>query len=1493
MPPCRCFWDAIGGLRNRCRGRYEENERGVGDNRRRALMLAEELGVLTPQQRQSAEMRLDGEQVVWLTKLAEYLWPRARDPTSAIVKAKLQERIGTTWEVDRVDLGSAVPEFGPVTALVVDGGVVLAIGVSYQPLRHQGMKIDVGPVGLRDTSVYGTLLLRLVPLIHEAPFVGGLGVAFANSPEINFVYTGIQVPILPGLLRDAIVDAVNDNMVAPHFHCINFAPEYTDTSRLQSPDPIGVIFLNVISATKLGSGRTSCMYSSISPYVEVRLGATRWCTDEPHGSTRAMPKLMHQGKVAWVRGANPTWDNAHYFVVHSLEQWVMFNVYDMRSGDLLGQARWPVGNLAGDDGVKLTDITLTIDGGVRAGTVLRVAGGWFRVSAQQPRIEDDVCLVSVQVDAVTHIPENTMRSYGPFTVRARCIPAESATRRGWRIPGFSRRRQVLHDQIVTSSPPQNQQDKEEPGQQPDRAAPQGPVYNQVLHVPGSRVGRLVVELIAKSGRCVARTERIELGPITGESPLGSRDPFAPTGELLEVEKKSVFRRKRKSSLKQVCGQVTGSVTLQRLARCSVRRGYDRGDTGDMEPFGPEDLSADSRTGVSEDDEYMRSGVHARSIGTDKASPQMRSASPSPIDANRSPRRYSVAFADKPVPVADEEETDGIDTSQALKELAADQRAALYQCITSGALTWETYEELRKLTESGTDLSPESGLPCGEPGRGHGDSLAWANVLFEEIWPLARTRIQTKIQEHVNRVVPWHINRISRRTKFGPLLRALKVTSQVNLGEEVPRFGTIRTHRVPHGAELMFDVSLNLTGGAGGGLRFWGTLAGFTSAQVQLRNIRLKGLMVVAFRSFTSEFPFFASIDVGFLDTPDLTFDLSGSLFMFPVHRIIPAQLLQRAIFGEVVLPARLNFSLYQSDEIGTREAARLAAGRRPQGMFRICAWGADGLPPSRSRVSATAASLAMAGVFGRQTGIYLQASCGSDVLRTQPVDDDDMLWQVLSPELDLLVHHDDQRVILGVHDFDYLASRECLGIADLHCDCDDSDSAAGSPTLPPNMSFAQRGPNVHRRSGTRLFDGRGIPAWKLRKAVVDNGGQLTLPLARDRRIVNADITTPGEEGEFNFPSRSFAGGAGSPNVQRSFARRFTPYDGQEPPQLRLTAQWLQPPTNPTEARGVSRFLLSVTFFRVTGSICGGGPNFAHQYKVAFVATTRGQESAVSDLCRPPRRADAGWFEFDMDITKHVVVRAKQPPNIRIVLYRLGQPAGEQRLFRGFEGEHAGPFHVLQHRTRICTVHAAMQLLRLSATHAVQAGAPQPPASTASPQAAPSRERERGVTFRSPTSPAGSPMSRGSVTPPDLATPRSLGGDGAGIPFGRLGSRRKTIVGTCAQIRTPGHPVAGEDSDDDPFPERSFTVASAGANIAQWLKGGSSGWFSRNAGEAQCCRRCGTGRMRPMDPDLRQVLADAGTICGSCGAGFLATADGVLCCGACQYRICPTCAAAQK
>eukprot|EP00666_Eupelagonemidae_sp_cell4sb_P008059 gene8059-10048_t len=117
-------------------------------------------------------------------------------------------------------------------------------------------------------------------------------------------------------------------------------------------------------------------------------------------------------------------------------------------------------------------------------------------------------------------------------------------------------------------------------------------------------------------------------------------------------------------------------------------------------------------------------------------------------------------------------------------------------------------------------------------------------------------------------------------------------------------------------------------------------------------------------------------------------------------------------------------------------------------------------------------------------------------------------------------------------------------------------------------------------------------------------------------------------------------------------------------------------------------------------------------RVALALESRASDPPLlRSQTRPPKAPQAPWFDFDMDITQHAVLRTTHPPRLEVVLFNYTggrwEAMGTHRLFRGFEGEDPGPFHIVQHGVRVCTIHAALQLTRLSPNAPVDLKPPRP------------------------------------------------------------------------------------------------------------------------------------------------------------------------------------------
>ncbi|KAJ9455269.1 Synaptotagmin-4 [Diplonema papillatum] len=362
------------------------------------------------------------EGLSWVTAMLEVLWPSIRKYSEKTVYQTVQPILssivagfGATLEIEKFDLGSRSPAFGPMTARRVagidgraEGGFELSLGVSYRSDLNVDVRTSIGSVGVRNVEFVGTLFVWLRPFVDEMPLVGGVEMAFVNPPKVNLDWTGLSniadFAGLAGKVRSMIDAAVASSCVVPNFIAVPLHPS-VDAAKLACPPPEGIVRLTVVSARNLPS---TDFGGGCDPYVRLRVGAQEF-------RTRALENTRC-----------PTWNETFDFLVYNQEQWVVIEVLDHDFSvpdDLVGSVEHlPVNRIVKrrmaevplmKDGFPL--VGEDADGGEYPPCLLQLRAEWIDIVDSEAASTDR--LVSVQVVDIRDMPEE-MREGAPFTVAA-------------------------------------------------------------------------------------------------------------------------------------------------------------------------------------------------------------------------------------------------------------------------------------------------------------------------------------------------------------------------------------------------------------------------------------------------------------------------------------------------------------------------------------------------------------------------------------------------------------------------------------------------------------------------------------------------------------------------------------------------------------------------------------------------------------------------------------------------------------------------------------------------------------------------------------------------------------------------------------------------------------------------------------------------------------------------------------------------------------------
>lgn len=126
-----------------------------------------------------------------------------------------------SFETMRV--GSRPPRIGGVRVYddeVSRGEVIMDIELFYA--GNTVISIKAGPVraGVRDVQLHGRLRVIFKPLVDQPPLIAGVTAFFLSTPDIAWDLTDLlgplDAPYLSRMLKNAVLDQINANMVLPH-----------------------------------------------------------------------------------------------------------------------------------------------------------------------------------------------------------------------------------------------------------------------------------------------------------------------------------------------------------------------------------------------------------------------------------------------------------------------------------------------------------------------------------------------------------------------------------------------------------------------------------------------------------------------------------------------------------------------------------------------------------------------------------------------------------------------------------------------------------------------------------------------------------------------------------------------------------------------------------------------------------------------------------------------------------------------------------------------------------------------------------------------------------------------------------------------------------------------------------------------------------------------------------------------------------------------------
>ncbi|KAG6432389.1 hypothetical protein SASPL_103965 [Salvia splendens] len=306
------------------------------------------------------------EQVKWLNKQLNKLWPFVADAAEAVIKESVEPLLEeyrppgiTSLKFSKLSLGTVAPkievmasyyEFACVRSNLIVHSSSL-VGIRVQSLKEGQITMDIDlrwggdpsiilaveaalvasiPIQLKDLKVF-TVVRAIFQLTDEIPCISAVVVALLAEPKPRIDYTlkavGGSLTAIPGL-SDMIDDTVNtivmDMLQWPHRIVVPIGGIPVDTSELELK-PVGLLKVTIVKANDL---KNMELIGKSDPYVTVHI----------------RPLFKVKTKVV-NNNLNPTWNQTFDLIAEDKEtQSLILEVFDQDIGQdkRLGIAKMPL-----------------------------------------------------------------------------------------------------------------------------------------------------------------------------------------------------------------------------------------------------------------------------------------------------------------------------------------------------------------------------------------------------------------------------------------------------------------------------------------------------------------------------------------------------------------------------------------------------------------------------------------------------------------------------------------------------------------------------------------------------------------------------------------------------------------------------------------------------------------------------------------------------------------------------------------------------------------------------------------------------------------------------------------------------------------------------------------------------------------------------------------------------------------------------------------------
>ncbi|KAL1543460.1 calcium-dependent lipid-binding protein-like [Salvia divinorum] len=283
------------------------------------------------------------EQVKWLNKQLNKLWPFVADAAEAVIKESVEPLLEeyrppgiTSLKFSKLSLGTVAPKIeGIRVQSLKEGQITMDIDLRWggDPsiiLAVEAALVASIPIQLKDLKVF-TVVRAIFQLTDEIPCISAVVVALLAEPKPRIDYTlkavGGSLTAIPGL-SDMIDDTVNtivmDMLQWPHRIVVPIGGIPVDTSELELK-PVGLLKVTIVKANDL---KNMELIGKSDPYVTVHI----------------RPLFKVKTKVV-NNNLNPTWNQTFNLIAEDKEtQSLILEVFDQDIGQdkRLGIAKMPL-----------------------------------------------------------------------------------------------------------------------------------------------------------------------------------------------------------------------------------------------------------------------------------------------------------------------------------------------------------------------------------------------------------------------------------------------------------------------------------------------------------------------------------------------------------------------------------------------------------------------------------------------------------------------------------------------------------------------------------------------------------------------------------------------------------------------------------------------------------------------------------------------------------------------------------------------------------------------------------------------------------------------------------------------------------------------------------------------------------------------------------------------------------------------------------------------